>query len=125
MGDLSTNFSRVEFKCHCCGKLPKDPPADFLAKLEKARALYYPKGLFIYSGYRCPAWNRKVGGKGGSRHTVPGDAIDFRVPRMTLAQARALGFRGVGIVKATGLVLHVDNRPTPAVWYYDENGNTP
>lgn len=123
MGDLSANFNRAEFACRCCKKLPVTPPPVFLKKLEKARALHYPTGLVIASGYRCAAHNRAAGGKPNSRHRI-GDAIDFKHPRMTLKQARALGFRGVGVIAASGLVLHVDDGPV-RTWYYDAQGNTP
>jgi len=123
MGNLSPHFDLSEFACHHCGKTPsRSAVLPLVAVLEKARARFYPRGLVIISGYRCPVHNAAVGGKPHSRHLV-GDAADI-APVMTLSQAQALGFRGVG-VDVHGHACHVDMRPTPAVWHYDENGNTP
>jgi len=122
MARLSAHFDSREFACKHCGRLPGKPPYSLLAALEKARTRHYPKGMVIRSGYRCPTHNAAVGGKKGSRH-VAGDAADI-APVMTLKQARDCGFRGIG-VDVRGRVVHVDMRPVPAVWRYDENGRTP
>lgn len=124
MTRLSAHFTSEEFVCSHCGRLPaQGVSAALVAALEKARAAFYPRGLVIVSGYRCPVHNAAVGGKPASRHLV-GDAADIR-PVMTVAQARALGFRGIGFTQATGLVVHVDMRPAPATWSYDAQGRTP
>lgn len=115
---LSPHFTRSEFACPHCGEVKVS--AALVEALEKARARFYPRGLRIVSGYRCPDHNQAVGGAARSRHLV-GDAADIE-PTMTRAQAVALGFRGIGIVRATGKVCHVDMRPTAAVWAYDESG---
>jgi uncharacterized protein YcbK (DUF882 family) len=114
MGDLSTHFSASEFACPHCGVVKVVTP--LVDALEKARNLYYPKGLRIISGYRCVMHNRAVKGAPSSRH-LRGDAADI-VPVMTVPQAEALGFRGIGYVEATGKVAHVDMRSRRAFWSY-------
>lgn len=122
MAKLSAHFDSREFACKHCGRLV-GPPAGLVKALELARVRHYPNGLVIRSGYRCQAHNAAVGGKRLSRH-LRGDAVDIP-PRMTVAQAKACGFRGIGYQKATGLVVHVDMRLIKATWVYDAQGNTP
>jgi zinc D-Ala-D-Ala carboxypeptidase len=117
MGDLSAHFSRSEFACPCCGIAKVD--AALVAVLERIRAAHYPEGLRIVSGYRCPTHNAAVGGAAASQH-LRARAADI-VPRITPAQARACGARGIGIAH-TGEVVHVDVGPTRAPWHYDEHG---
>jgi uncharacterized protein YcbK (DUF882 family) len=122
MGDLSPHFDSSEFACKHCGQT-KTPPKTLIDALEKARSLHYPHGLPIVSGYRCPAHNAAVKGKPNSRH-LAGDAADIP-PAMTIAQAQALGFRGIGSQDSNGLVVHVDMRRVRATWTYDAAGHTP
>ena len=80
------------------------------------------------SGYRDPARNRQVGGASSSQH-LHGNACD--VPQvLSTDDVRALrAFSGIGIVRATGRVAHVDVRHVgpnttggslerPTVWFY-------
>jgi uncharacterized protein YcbK (DUF882 family) len=114
VGDLSLHFSTHEFECPHCGRVTV---SDLLIDcLERARGLYYPRGLRIVSGYRCPEHNAAIDGAPRSRH-MRGDAADI-APVMTIAQARALGFRGIGYSEATGKVRHVDMRKPLTLWAY-------
>ena len=75
----------------------------------------------IVNGYRCPAYNRQVGGASGSQH-MKGAAADVR-QNLTLKKVRALRvFGGIGYRRVGGLVLHVDvrsgNPAAPATWPY-------
>lgn len=82
----------------------------------------------IVSGYRDPAYNRKIGGATSSQHMY-GNAADVH-PKLTEAQVRGLRvFSGIGVVAATGKVAHVDVRHVgpnttggtpdhPTVWVY-------
>lgn len=106
---LSRHFAVSEFACRHCGKLPPGGVSGrLLAALEVARERHYPGGLPIASGYRCAA-HRLSQASPRSRHVV-GDAADVP-PVMTVQQAKACGFKGVGFNRA-GLVVHVDMRPT-------------
>lgn len=114
MGDLSANFSRHEFACHCgCG-------ADFVnhdlvTALQLLRdALNNP--ILINSGIRCVEYNKKCGGAKHSQHLL-GKAADIHVKGMTtkalhdfiLTNNGIFGFRGVGFYPKQGFV-HVDVR---------------
>lgn len=66
MGDLSENFSRVEFACRCgCGFDGVDPL--LVDMLERARAIY-GRPIVIISGCRCPSHNEKSKGSVASQH---------------------------------------------------------
>ena len=74
MGDLSKNFSRVEFVCRCgdCDMIAID--AELINVIQDVRDEFGP--LHITSGNRCVAHNKKVGGAKNSRHTKS-LAVDF------------------------------------------------
>jgi zinc D-Ala-D-Ala carboxypeptidase len=115
MGDLSTHFSSSEFRCHHCGRLPQRPPQRLLDGLEVVRQnLGGP--VKIVSGYRCPIHNREVGGASDSRH-VHGDAADLQPGVLTIADAKTIGFVGIGHCR--GWVVHVDVRPGPQRVFVD------
>lgn len=95
--------------------------------LEKYRAKV--GSVSIVSGYRDPEHNRAVGGVPNSQH-IYGTASD--IPAKVEAPAmKSLGvFSGIGIVRATGKVVHVDVRhagpnnttggttKNPTIWFY-------
>ena len=105
MGDLTLNFSKREFVCSHCGRRV-GPPADFVAALQRLRTSI-GKPLRIVSGYRCPVFNRKVGGIRTSQH-LTGNAADIPRGYCTPAQAHAAGLTGVGT--RDGFVIHVDHK---------------
>lgn len=114
MGDLSPHFNRREFACHHCGKII-DPPPSLLASLEALRAML-GRPIRIVSGTRCAAHNRAVGGARHSRHLL-GDAADLEPGLgVTVHQAQQCGFHGIGYRSRDRRVVHVDMRPTPAVF---------
>ena len=93
---------------------------ELVTSLERLREDVGP--IHIASGYRSRDWNRRVGGVWNSQHTY-GKAVDLYRSRMaatvTEAQARAAGFKGVGIEsRSNPSVIHLDVRPAPARWYY-------
>ena len=74
MGDLTKNFSRREFACHCgCGFDDIDLRlVDILQTLRD----YAGVPLHVNSGCRCTEYNKKVGGVDKSWHTK-GKAADI------------------------------------------------
>lgn len=74
MGDLSVNFSRKEFSCHCgCGFDVVD--AELLGLLESVRN-YFKVPVLVNSGCRCQAYNQTCHGAKSSQHLL-GKAADI------------------------------------------------
>lgn len=90
------------------------------------------KPVGVVSGYRDPTYNARpeVGGAPNSQHLY-GSGVD--IPGvLTRDQVKALQlFSGIGVQRATGLVVHVDvrgmggapnstygSRANPTIWYY-------
>lgn len=73
-------FKPQEFVCNCgCGRGLFNMSAGLIVVLDHLRAaLGVP--LFISSGFRCEAWNRKVRGVRTSRH-LSGWAVDVVLPK--------------------------------------------
>lgn len=70
------HFTIGEFACKCgCGA--NDIEEELIRRLDLMRRTYYPWALTVTSGYRCPAHDRAVGGKGN--HPT-GLAADLLVP---------------------------------------------
>lgn len=138
MGDLSAHFSRAEFPCKHCGKLPAaGPRRELIHGLEVVRDRGYRHGMRIVSGYRCQTRQtqlHKADPKRAARRSQHCEcaAADFD-PVLTLHAVLDLEvFSGVGwqMVNGSPLVVHGDVRhasgynPTrstvlrPAVWQY-------
>lgn len=109
MGDLSEHFSRSEFRCHHCGRLPDETTLGRLvAGCERLRSIV-GRPMRIVSGFRCAYWQAHVDpAVHHSRHTV-GDAVDVVNGYCTIDQAHAAGFTGIGV--CDGEVVHIDRRP--------------
>jgi zinc D-Ala-D-Ala carboxypeptidase len=111
------NFTPEELACRGTGELVIDPRAlDMLQSLRNRLG----KPLIVTSAYRSPRHNARVGGAARSRH-LDGIAFDIRMdnhdPEAFIAQARALGFHGIGTYPRQGFV-HIDARPASeaAAW---------
>lgn len=73
------NFRIQEFVCHCGCEMPAEVEANIEALvaevLDPVRELF-GKPIYVNSGHRCEAYNRKVGGVSRSQHIV-GEAADI------------------------------------------------
>ena len=113
MGDLTKNFSRLEFTCRCgCGY--DDINLDLVAALQKLRDLL-GQSLHVTSGCRCKAHNAAVGGAVNSYH-VKGWAADVSTKLISpgaladYAEEHIQEFREGGIGRYPGFV-HLDIGP--------------
>lgn len=116
MGNLSAHFDHQEFACKDrCGY--GQPHPRLVARLETLRRQLGGKPIAIRSGLRCPPHNVAVGGASRSRH-CSGEAVDLDSGQVTEAQARAAGFKGIGL--SGKWVTHVDVRRSSevVVWHY-------
>lgn len=73
MKQITKNFNEAEFKCKCCGTIKYDE--QLVIRLQILRNLIGVP-LIITSGYRCPAYNKRVNGHKNSNH-MSGLAADI------------------------------------------------
>ena len=108
---IAPHFNLSEFACPCCKRVMLHP--FLLEKLEKLRKII-ERPIYITSGYRCFAYNRKVGGVANSYHLI-GLAADIKVKDINLmeflAYAEEIDFSGIGFYEKRHF-LHLDVRPT-------------
>ena len=108
---IAPHFNLSEFACPCCKKVMLHPL--LLEKLEELRKTI-ERPIHITSGYRCFAYNRKVGGVANSYHLI-GLAADIKVKDINLIEllgdAEEIDFSGIGFYEKKNF-LHLDVRPT-------------
>jgi zinc D-Ala-D-Ala carboxypeptidase len=117
---LYPNFSPKEFTCKCgCGRVDMDE--EFMAFLQDIRSDIGRK-FTITSGYRCPAYEKNIGGSGKNHPT--GKAADIVAERSVMsrivARSEAYGFTGVGVsLSGDGNFIHLDtSHKDLTVWSY-------
>ena len=124
MGKLTANFSTEEFACHDGTPVPKKLQANLLGLavgvLQPIRERWGAP-IVVLSGYRTPAWNKRVGGAKASTHmtaegadircTDPADLPAFTRVVEDMIAADALAALG-GLGKYKGW-LHVDTKKKP------------
>lgn len=113
------HFSTKELECPHCKKIPMNKM--FMAKLVAVRReLGIP--LNITSGYRCPEYNKSIGGVASSSH-VKGRAVDIAIDMSEANQIRLLrsaiehGLTGIGINDKKSHFIHLDDT-RPRLWTY-------
>ena len=120
---LSQNFSVREFACSDGSDTVLIDAA--LVKLLQQIRNWAGASVRISSGYRTPAYNKKIGGAANSYHTK-GQAADIVVSGKTPAQvarfAQAIGAGGVGLYTASKFV-HIDTRASRYFWKNEGKGN--
>jgi len=113
---LSPHFHAAEFACPHCREVGRISTR-LLGVLENARRAAGNRPLHIVSGYRCPVWNRRVGGIERSEHLL-GRAADVPGGYLTASQWEAAGAVGIGIRR--GRVVHVDVTPGRRPFRFDD-----
>lgn len=114
INDKKTNFRVKEFKCND-GSDQILIDDELVEKLQVIRS-YYGRAVIINSGYRTPAYNKKIGGATNSQHCL-GKACDIHLngikPTELFEFAKKIGFTGVGLYSWG---VHVDTRPNKSYW---------
>lgn len=122
-------FSRAEMRCKggpsCDCKGQGLPKHSFMVSLEKVRRRVGP--MPVSSGFRCPSYNRDVGGTASSAHTL-GLAADISCSKLVaikiIVWGYVYGFRGFGVQQKGhlgGRYIHLDKMKgskRPAIWNY-------
>lgn len=121
MGATSEHFTHAELACKHCNLNNCQPT--FVSVLEIFRGKTGP--LVVNDAYRCPTHNREVGGAPRSQHML-GIAADVHSETLTPAELETIA-RTIPHIKGIGRAdyqnyLHIDIRPIPAQWCYDESG---
>lgn len=88
---LSEHFTWHEASCRHCGKLPKnlDAVRNQARVLEKVRTVCGGHPIHVHSWFRCPTWNKQVGGVENSVH-LSGRATDISLKALTARQVQAI-----------------------------------
>lgn len=119
MTPLTTNFNLEEFNCKDGVQVPEElmPNVELLAKNLQVIRDHIGEPLHINSGYRTPAWNKKVQGKTNSYH-MKAMAADLTTKNKTPKQLAALIERLIEkrLVKQGGIGIY------PGFCHYDIRG---
>lgn len=121
---LTKNFDSSEFDCHDGSETPCGVLVNLKELAFNLQALrdYFGKPIVINSGYRSPAYNRKVGGAKNSQH-LEGKAADIRIEGKKPVQVKAAIEKLIseGKMKNGGIgqypsFVHYDVREKAARW---------
>lgn len=125
-GQITEHFSWGEARCQC-GECSGWGDAHIQAAIrktaewaEEVRTALGNWPIHVNSWYRCPAWNKRVGGAVNSQH-LWGKAIDFTVKSLSPSTVQKnLRARWPDLVKGLGSYrgfTHMDRRDgEPALW---------
>lgn len=121
---LSKNFNSYEFRCGiggycaCSTILIDDLLVEYLQKIRD----HFGKKVTITSAYRCPSYNKRIGGETGSYHSK-GMAADFTVENTSPVEVakfcESIGVKGIGLYNTSsdGYFVHIDTREVKYFWY--------
>ena len=101
------NFRINEFVCHCGCEMPLEVRqniealvAEVLDPLREA----YGKPIYVNSGHRCEAYNRKLGGVPRSQHIV-GEAADIRPSNTDSTNRRSATVSGANLTDLAKIIV--------------------
>jgi uncharacterized protein YcbK (DUF882 family) len=121
MGNLTTNLSRGEFECPCCGEGHCDFElvTNLQGILDHFKEIDGATSIIINSAMRCEAHNKAVGGAALSKHRL-GIAADFVIPGVSIAAVNTYVHKlagehrwGIGTYET---FVHLDMRAGAARW---------
>ena len=121
---LSKNFSLSEFDCNDGSVTPKEVIVNLQLLAEQLQVLrdFVGKPITINSGYRSPAYNKKIGGASRSQHLL-GTAADIRIDGISPREVHGIVSELIkdGRMKEGGLgkyssFTHYDIRGNKARW---------
>lgn len=121
---MASYFSEKELSCPCCGVNKFSPTT--LARFNHLRVLV-GEALRMTSGYRCAAYNAKIGATDTHETGQAGDlGVSHVLAYLVNKHAAGLGFTGIGISqKGDKRFMHLDDlpaslprRPRPHIWSY-------
>ena len=120
MGDLSSNFSRKEFLCKCGNCNQDTVDAKLITVLERVRVYFKGVSVRINSGNRCPAYNKKIGGRPGSFHlkSQAGDIVISGIDPHEVYKALDRMYPETLGLGDANTFTHVDVRKRHARWTY-------
>lgn len=122
--NLSNNFRLEEFNCKDGTEVPAELMGNVIKLAEQLQILRDNLGesIHVNSGYRTPAYNKKVGGKANSQH-LQAKAADITCKTKTPKQLASFIEKLItkGVVKFGGVgvypgFVHVDIRDGKARW---------
>lgn len=121
---LTKNFSLAEFNCHDGTPVPLNLLDNVVELAQNLQVLrnFLDEPIHINSGYRSPAYNKRIGGVKESQHLM-GKASDITVKSKTPRQLAAvieklikegkMSQGGIGVYPG---FVHYDIRKTKARW---------
>jgi len=117
---MTKNFTDAEFYCPC-GCEQKAMAQDFMDRLQTARDIY-GRAMRVTSGYRCPEYNKKIGGVPDSAHTH-GKAADIFCDTSHKRYAMINSFLGAGFTRIGigKMFIHIDTdstKPEYVIFHY-------
>ncbi len=120
------NFTEAEMRCKgegCCGGKADMDPA-FMAALQSVRVVY-GKPMRITSAYRCPDYDKRIGGAGVHPSSRAADiAVSGEDVYHLLHAAIGMKMRGIGMKQHgphSGRFMHLDTTDgpmRPRIWTY-------
>jgi len=119
------NFTENEFRCKgkdCCGGRADMKP-DFMYSLQKTRVAY-GLPMPVTSGYRCPDYDKRIGGAGvhptgqAADIAISGENV-YRLLGIAVEQMRGIGLKQHGAHAQRFIHLDTTYGPMrPRIWTY-------